>query len=259
MSGYDINTEGKAIVAAFPSQVRGQTFLITGPSQGGIGAETALTLAQGSPSALILLGRDLAKIQPTIDAIKAISSSILVKFFPIDLASFSSVRAAAQLILSDPEIPKIDIMFNNAAVMIAPYSLTTDGFESHFQTNHLSHFLLTLLLIPKLVFSSSSPARVINVSSSGHAVSDIRYNDTDFQKGEKYVPWLAYGQSKTANILFTTELNRRAKEKGVGIRSFAPQPGAVDSGLQRYITPEIMQEALKTWKDAGKEMPVKKR
>ena len=73
------------------------------------------------------------------------------------------------------------------------------------------------------------------------------------------MPWLAYGQSKTANLLFTTELNRRAKEKGVGIRSLAPTPGAVDSGLQRYITPEMMAEGLKAWKAAGKEMPVRKR
>lgn len=149
-------------------------------------------------------------------------------------------------------------MINNAAIMAAPYSLTIDGYESHFQTNHLSHFLLSSLLFP-LLLQSTPLARIINVSSSGHSVSDIRYNDTGFGKGADYVPWLAYGQSKTANLLFTTELNRRSKERGLKVRGLAPTPGAVDSGLQRFVTPSMMEEGLKAWKAAGKEMPVRKR
>ncbi|KUJ14529.1 NAD(P)-binding protein [Mollisia scopiformis] len=257
MVEYNINTEGKAIVAAFPSQVSGRTFLITGPSQGGVGAETAISLADASPSTLILLGRDLTKIQPTIDAIKAINSSILVKYIPVDLASLTSVRAVAIAILDDSTIPKIDVMINNGAIMAAPYSLTTDGYESHFQINYLSHFLLTNLLLPKLLMASP-PARILNVSSAGHSVSDVRYESTDFEKGTKYVPWFAYGQSKTACILFSVELNRRFKESGCKVRAFSPTPGAVDTGLQRFVTKEMREEGMKVWIASGKAAPVRK-
>ncbi|KAE8443559.1 hypothetical protein EG329_001721 [Mollisiaceae sp. DMI_Dod_QoI] len=266
MPEYNINTLGNTIVTTFPTQVSNRTFLITGPSQGSVGAETALTLAHGSPSTLILLGRDLSKIQPVITSISTINPSINIKYIPIDLSSFASVRSAAKSILDDTSIPKIDIMINNAAVMAAPYKVTEDGFESHFQINHLSHFLLTNLLMPKLLLPSSSSddddsqsARILNISSSAHQISDIRYGDIDFGAGKEYVPWLAYGQSKTANLLFTVELNRRFKGKGCGVWSFAPTPGAVDSGLQRYVTKEMREQGERAWKEAGKELPVRKR
>ncbi|KAF8850679.1 NAD(P)-binding protein, partial [Acephala macrosclerotiorum] len=256
MVDFNINTEGIEVVKAFPTQVSGKTFLITGPSEGGVGAETALSLARGSPSNLLLLGRDIAKIQPIIDAIAKLNSSVAAKFVPIDLTSFSSVRTAASTILSDASIPKIDYLINNAAIMAAPYSLTTDGFESHLQTNHLSHFLLTNLLLSG---SKLSPdAKIINVSSAGHMSSDIRYESTDFEKGEKYVQWYAYGQSKTANLLFTTELNKRFKEKGLGMKAFSPTPGAVDSKLQRFVTEEMREQGMKAWLAAGRGPMIRK-
>jgi len=256
MVEFNINTEGIEVVKAFPAQVSGKTFLITGPSEGGVGAETALSLAHGSPSTILLLGRDNAKIQPTIDAIAKLNPSITVKFIPIDLTSFFSVRTAATTILSDTSIPKIDYLINNAAVMAAPYSLTVDGFESQLQTNHLSHFLLTNLLLSSSKLTST--AKIINVSSAAHMTSDIRYESTDFEKGEKYVQWYAYGQSKTANLLFTTELNKRFKEKGLGLRSFAPTPGAADSKLSRFVTEEMREQGMKAWIAAGRGPMVRK-
>ena len=96
----------------------------------------------------------------------------------------------------------------------------------------------------------------MNVSSWGHIVSDIRYPDTSFNAGKDYVPWIAYGQAKTANILFSVELNR--KLAGKGVRSFALHPGSILSGLQKYVTPEMMLEAKEMWERMGKEMPTRK-
>src|SRR6266487_3235231 len=105
MSQYGFSTEGKTIVSDFSDQVKGRTFLITGPSEGSIGAETAISLAHASPSTILLLGRSLPKIQPTINTITSINASVRIIFIPISLDSLTSVRAAAKTILSDLTIP----------------------------------------------------------------------------------------------------------------------------------------------------------
>lgn len=255
MSQYGFSTEGTTIVSDFEDQVKGRTFLITGPSQGGIGAETAISLAHGSPSTILLLGRSLPKIQPTIDAIHAINPSITTKFISINLDSLASVRAAATTILNDDSIPKLDVVINNAAIMACPYGLTTDGFEIQLGTNHLSHFLLTNLLMPKILLAAPN-ARIINVASVGHFASDIHYEDPNFTGGKDYVSWVAYGQAKTANILFSLGLNE--KLAGKGVRSFALHPGSIASGLQQYLSPEMMANALKEWAKMGRQIPQRK-
>jgi NAD(P)-dependent dehydrogenase (short-subunit alcohol dehydrogenase family) len=254
MAQYGFSTEGSAMVSDFSSQVKDKIFLITGPSEGGIGAETAISLAHGSPSTVLLLGRSLPKIQPTIDAIHNINPAIVTKFVTINLDSLSSVRKAATTILSDPEIPHIDVMINNAAIMFCPYGVTEDGYELQFATNYLSHFLLTNILIPKILLGASK--RIVNVSSSAHNRSSIRFDDIGFSKGEKYDAWGAYGQAKTANILFSVALNQRLGEKGV--KSFALHPGSIASGLQKYLTDEMRAAALKQLQAAGHEMPTRK-
>lgn len=164
MASHGFSTEGTKIVSSFSSNVKGRTFLITGPSKGGIGAEAAISLAHGSPSIIILLGRSLAKIQPTIDSVHSLNPSIVTKFVSIKLDSLSSVRDAANTILGDPSITHIEVMINNAAIMACPYGVTMDRFEIQFATNHLSHFLLTNLLTPKIL-PAGPDARIINVSS----------------------------------------------------------------------------------------------
>ncbi|KAE9370833.1 putative retinol dehydrogenase 12 [Stipitochalara longipes BDJ] len=254
MSHYNFTTEGSTIVSDLPSQVKGRTFLITGTSTGSVGAKTALCLAAGHPSTILLLGRSLPKIQPIINQIHTISPETTVQYIPLLLTSLSSVRSAASTILTDSSIPTIDVLINSAGVMACPYSKTEDGFESQWQTNFLSHFLLSNLLMPKLLLSSYP--RVINVSSSAHLVSDILYSDSGFSDGETYNPILAYAQSKTANILFSVELSRRLGERGV--QSFALHPGAVDTGLAKYFTPKMMGEGLKLWEKMGKQKPLRK-
>ncbi|KAK3400078.1 hypothetical protein B0T20DRAFT_176121 [Sordaria brevicollis] len=264
MSGinFDLNTEGIQVVRHLQDQVSGRTFLITGPSEGGLGAETAISLAHGKPALLILVGRTLSKIQPTIDAIKAINPSITVKFVSTDLTSPKSVRQAANEILNDPSISHIDVLINNAAVMASPYELTADGgFELQFATAHLGHFVLTNHLLPKLKASTDGQTRIVNVSSKGSILGGIRWDDPNYVKHpEEYNAWTAYGQAKTANVLFTLALNKRLLKTKTGanrgIRSYAIHPGGIYTNLIRYMNEELWDEVKRrAWN--GEEVPVK--
>lgn len=239
MVEFGFATAGSAIVAAFPEQIKGRTcedfgpcilmhlltviVLITGPSKDSIGAETAVTLAHGSPGAYLLLGRALDKIQPVIDEVKTINTSITVKFYQVDLDSLASVRSVAQTILDDSSVSKIDVMVNNAGIMACPYEKTKDGLEMQFGVNHISHFLLTNLLMPKILAAGPGP-RIVNISSHGNILSDIQYDDPGFHDGQTYNPWLAYGQSKTANILMAVSLNEKLGKKG--LQAYAVSPGS---------------------------------
>ncbi|KAK3688393.1 hypothetical protein B0T22DRAFT_152309 [Podospora appendiculata] len=237
-NSFGFHTTGDELVEHFSDRVAGRIFLITGPSEGGIGAETAISLACGNPSSLILVGRSVERIRPTIDAIRNINAAIQVKLVVADLASMASVREAAQKILDDASIPHIDVQINNAAIMACPYSLTKDGFELQLAAGHLGHFVLTNHILPKL---SKPGARIINVSSMGNLASGIRWDDPNFTKGSEYNEWDAYGQTKTANVLFSIELNRRLASKGIG--SFALHPGSFSSGLQKFLTEQLVQQA----------------
>ena len=117
------------------------------------------------------------------------------------------------------------MLINNAAVMACPYGHTEDGFESQFGANHLAHFLFTALIYPRIRAASTSefPSRIVNVSSRGHQRSDFRFDDYDFEGGKVYDPFVSYGQSKTANILFSNELARRSKE----VLAFSLHPGGL--------------------------------
>ena len=229
--------------------------MITGPSQGGIGAQTVIELAHASPSTIILLGRSLSRIQPTIDTITSISPSIRTAFIPVDLSSLSSVRSAAQMILEDTSIEKIDVLINNAAIMACPYKKSEDGLELQLATNHLSHFLLSNLLLPKIQ-AAGQGARIICVSSWAHFMSPVLFSDPGFSSGKSYSPWIAYGQAKTAIILFAVELNRRLA--GQGIKAFALHPGSIKSNLQQYMSTDVVKEAQEIWRGLGKEDPVLK-
>ncbi|KAH8802824.1 hypothetical protein F5884DRAFT_803245 [Xylogone sp. PMI_703] len=229
--------------------------LITGPSEGSIGAESAISLARAGPKQLLLLGRNKAKVEPTIKAISEIDKNIDVKFFEVDLSSLESVRKAAQAILFDSTIPTINVIINNAGIMACPYEKSVDGIEMQFAANHLGHFLLTNLLLPKLR-ASGPHARIVNVSSWGHAFSDVRFDDVNFNDGKDYLPQSGYGQSKTANVLHAVGLNKRLA--GSNVRAYALHPGSIASGLQKYATPELMKAAIGHWEKVGRPMPGRK-
>ncbi|KAG9502069.1 hypothetical protein J7337_007785 [Fusarium musae] len=240
MAQFGAATTGREVVTALPERVKDKTFLITGPSLNGIGSATAYALATASPRTLILIARSKAKYQPVIDKIHEIDASIDVKFIETDLASMASVRNATEAILSDRDITAIDGVFNNAGVITNDLVRTVDGFESQFAINHLSHFLLTNMLMPRLL-TSSSP-RVVNISSLGHKYSEPTFHDPHFKDidPKSYSPAEAYAQSKGAQILFSVALNRRYAQKG--LRSFAVQPGNMDSGMYSHMKPEVLMD-----------------
>lgn len=233
--------------------------LITGPSQGGIGAETAISLAHAGPRMLLLAGRSLERIQPVIDTIHSINPSVTTKFIQTDLTSQASVRKAAQSILESPpdEIPRIDVLINNAAVMAGPLTRTPeDGHELQLAAAHLGHFTLTNHLVPKL----ADKARIVNVSSQGTKGGNVRFDDPNYLvRPREYVSFEAYGQAKTANVLFTIALNKRLASATRGIRSFSLHPGSVQTPLQRHIgtmDPAELQAAIKViLRDSGGAMP----
>lgn len=227
----------------FP-QLNQSPVLITGPSDGGIGAETALCLASGRPSTIILAGRDRAKIQPVINKISRISPEINTIFVALDLSDQASVRTAAAEV--SKQVGHIDVLINNAAIMACPYSLTKDNFEVQFGTNFLGPFLFTGLLLPKLQ-AAGLGARIVNLSSSAHRFEGIRFDDIDFevwnldnsslrelgwfknypcqQSGHAYDTWKAYGQSKTALILMAIYIADKVPNNEIS--TFSVHPGSM--------------------------------
>ncbi|KAG4440420.1 hypothetical protein IFR05_004113 [Cadophora sp. M221] len=233
MTSFNSSTVGQEVVSAYPKQVSGRTFVITGASVGGIGAHVVVCLAAAHPAQILLLGRSESKVTPVIEQIQQISPSTKVQFIKIDLASCLSVRAAAVEVASAVEA--IDVLINNAGIMGTKFSLTPEGVESQFGANHIGHFLLTNLLMPKLE-AASTGSRIINVSSLLYQFSPVRFDDVNFSNGTTFNTWEAYGQSKTANILFSVALAK--KMDGKGVRSYALHPGNIqNTNLSSAIDP----------------------
>ena len=151
---------------------------------------------------------------------------------PLDLASLDSVRAFAAAWQGD-----IDLLINNAGVMIPPLSRTADGFELQFGTNHLGHFALTNLLLPHVT------GRVVTVSSGAHRSGAIDFDDLNWER-KRYRPWRAYGQSKLANLLFTSELQRRLTQAGSAVKATAAHPGYAATNLQSHSGSRLMAFAM---------------
>jgi len=233
MSTFGASTLGREVVSAYPEQVSGKTFAITGASLGGIGENLACCLAEAHPATIILLGRNETKVSPVGEKIQQISPSTKVLFIKIDLASIASVReAAAEL---GKSVAKIDILINNAGIMGTKFSLTPDRVESQFGANHIGHFLLTNLLVPKLE-AAGPGSRVVNVSSLLYQFSPFRFDDYNFSNGATYNTWEAYAQSKTANILFSVALAKKLAKRGV--KSYSVHPGNIqDTNLSATIDP----------------------
>ncbi|KAK2024003.1 retinol dehydrogenase 13 [Colletotrichum zoysiae] len=233
MASFGSETTAEEVVSAFASKVDGRTFLITGASSNGLGAYMATSLAKASPAGLILVARSEAKVAPVIKEIADINPTIRATFVAVDLTDQDSVRAAAASILEDPQTPKIDVVINCAGIMyVQEFTTDAKGNELQFSANHIGHFLLTNLLMPKIL--AASDACIINISSHGHQLSDIWWSDPTFNKGKDYHGWSGYGQSKTANILFSVELARRLKHRG--ITSLSVHPGSIgNTGLFNHV------------------------
>ncbi|KAL7620788.1 hypothetical protein AAE478_009786 [Parahypoxylon ruwenzoriense] len=225
MSPFGFDTICDEVATAFADQIKGRIFLITGTTAGGLGANAATTLARQRPAHIILVGRNKAKVEPVLQEIASITPAIKTSFVTCELSDFDSVRAAAKEINDDAAISHIDVVINNAGVMaIREYTLDKQGYELGLSANHLGHFLLTNLILPKIL-AAGPGARIVNVSSQGHQIGPFRFSDWNFSKGAAYEPWTAYGQSKTANVLFAVELARRLA--GHGARAYSVHPGSV--------------------------------
>ena len=190
----------------------GRAVIITGANSG-LGAVTAHELADKGAK-VIMAVRDTSKGEA---AARQMTGDVEVR--QLDLQDLSSVRQFAD------GVDKADILINNAGIMAAPYALTVDGFESQIGTNHLGHFALTNLLLPKLT------DRVVTVSSMAHWPGRINFEDLNW-KNRRYSPWLAYSQSKLANLLFTSELQRRLDSVSSPLRALAAHPGYSHTNLQ---------------------------
>lgn len=227
---FDFETKASELVPHYAEQIAGKIILITGPSPGSLGESFAKQVAAGKPAVLILASRSISKLHGLIEQLNSAHPSALVKPLALNLLSFTDVRKAAETVNSWQDVPHVDVLVNNAGIMAVPYQLTEDGFESQFQTNHLSHFLFTNLIMGKIL-ASKSP-RVVFISSGTHRVGHIRWTDYNFNEGKHYQRWLGYCQSKTANALTALALAERLGSRG--ILSFSLCPGVIYTNLAAH-------------------------
>ena len=204
----------------------GRVAIVTGANSG-IGYETARALA-AKGARVVLACRNEAKGRDAEQRIRSEAASADVRFEPLDLGALASVRAFAEKRIANE--PRLDLLINNAGVMMPPYGRTADGFETQIGTNHLAHFALTGLLLESL--RRTPKARVVNVSSLAHFAGNIAFDDLHSERS--YGPIRAYGQSKLANLLFTRELERRFEAAGVDALAVAAHPGSTRTELQRH-------------------------
>jgi NAD(P)-dependent dehydrogenase (short-subunit alcohol dehydrogenase family) len=213
----------------------GRVALVTGANSG-TGFEAAKALA-GCGAQVILACRSAEKGQAARERILAACPGAQVEFQRLDLASLADIREATGALRA--RHPRLDLLLNNAGVMVPPSSQTADGFELQFGTNHLGHFALTAGLMGPLL--GTPGARVVNMSSMAHGFGRMHFDDLQFRKG--YRAWAAYGQSKLANLLFTFELARRLGRAGASTLALAAHPGFSRTGLQRHMFGNVLLRA----------------
>lgn len=215
----------------------GKRVLVTGASAG-LGVETARALvAHGAD--VVGAARDLAKAERATAGVRAAAEAGNGSFelITLDLASLASVRAAADALVVDGR--PFDVIIANAGVMATPFGHTADGFETQFGTNHLGHFVF----VNRIASLIREGGRLVNLSSAGHRYSDIDLDDPNFENTD-YEPWIAYGRSKTANVLFAVEFDRRHRDRGV--RATALHPGGIHTELGRHMTEEDMERLVQS-------------
>ncbi|WP_328535247.1 SDR family NAD(P)-dependent oxidoreductase [Streptomyces sp. NBC_00344] len=207
----------------------GRLAIVTGGSSG-LGLETTRALA-GAGARVIVPARRRAAAHEAVDGIDG------VEVEKLELTDLDSVRSFAERFLSSDRA--IDIMINNAGIMASPQTLVGPGWEAQFATNHLGHYALVNRLWPAI---ERGGARVVSVSSNGHQLSDIRWDDMHFAHG--YDKWQAYGQAKTANALFALHLDVLGRDAGV--RAFSLHPGTISTQLARHMSQEELAELTAT-------------
>jgi NAD(P)-dependent dehydrogenase (short-subunit alcohol dehydrogenase family) len=220
--------------------LRGKRILVTGVSAG-LGIETARSLvAHGA--VVIGTARDLAKAEAATTQIRkdAAANGGSLKLVELDLAWLASVRKCADELLRKGE--QFDVIIANAGVMATPFSCTIDHFEMQLGTNHLGHFLFVNRIAPLI----RKGGRLINLSSAGHRFSNVDLDDPNFER-TPYDPFIAYGRSKTANILFAVAFDQRHRERGV--RAAAVHPGVIHTELARHVDPVAIANLMKQMND----------
>ena len=213
--------------------LQGRRILVTGVSSG-LGVETARALvAHGAQ--VVGAARDLEKARAATGHGRAHADGGTLELVKLDLASLASVRACADALLSAGK--PFALVIANAGVMACPKGTTADGFETQFGTNHLGHFVL----VNRIVSLLKPGSRLVSLSSAGHRFSDVDLDDPNFEH-TPYTEFGAYGRSKTANVLFAVEFDRRHRARGV--RAAAVHPGSIQTELGRYMTPLITQQMI---------------
>ncbi|MDP5104409.1 MAG: SDR family NAD(P)-dependent oxidoreductase [Erythrobacter sp.] len=233
MSGFGWESTTDDVLAG--KDLSGQTVFITGANSG-LGQETARAMA-AKGAHIVMAGRDQAKLDEAVAAITASVPQAQLDTLTVDLGSLESIRAATSR--ARQRFAKIDILINNAGVMACPFLHTHDGFEMQFGTNHLGHFALTAELMP--LIERGSAKRIVNLSSRGHHFAPVDFDDPNFQH-RPYDPWISYGQSKTANVLFTVGLEQHFAV--LGIHAYAVHPGGIQTNLGRHMTPEMIEALM---------------
>jgi NAD(P)-dependent dehydrogenase (short-subunit alcohol dehydrogenase family) len=215
--------------------LKGKRILVTGVSAG-IGVETARSLAAHGAE-VVGAARDLNKAKAATEQVRkdAAANSGSFEVVELDLANLKSVRACADRLLAKGE--PLDVVIANAGVMATPFGHTADGFETQFGTNHLGHFVL----VNRIASLIRAGGRLINLSSSGHRFSNVDLEDPNFER-TPYDPFVAYGRSKTANILFAVAFDQRHRDRGV--RAAAVHPGGIHTELGRYVDPSQIQKMI---------------
>ena len=212
----------------------GKRVLVTGVSAG-LGVETARVLAAHGAS-VVGAARDLAKAKTATAVVRdQAKNGGDIELIELDLASLESVRSASDALVADGRL--FDVVIANAGVMATPFGHTADGFETQFGTNHLGHFTFVNLIASLIV----PGGRLVNLSSAGHRFADVDLDDPNFEH-TAYDPWIAYGRSKTANILFAVEFDRRHKARGV--RATAVHPGGIRTELSRHLDDGAMEATI---------------
>jgi NAD(P)-dependent dehydrogenase (short-subunit alcohol dehydrogenase family) len=215
--------------------LKGKRILVTGVSAG-IGVETARSLAAHGAQ-VIGTARDLTKAKAATGQVRkdAAANDGSFELVELDLANLKSVRACADELLARGEA--FDVVIANAGVMATPFGHTADGFETQFGTNHLGHFVL----VNRIASLIRDGGRLVNLSSAGHRYANVDLNDPNFEH-TPYEPFVAYGRSKTANILFAVAFDKLYRHRGV--RAAAVHPGGIKTELGRYVEPGRMEKIV---------------
>ncbi|KUJ11768.1 NAD(P)-binding protein [Mollisia scopiformis] len=246
---------------AFAAEIRGKIVVITGVSPNSIGSALALAVGSQGPKQLILASRTLANIQKVAAEIHSVYPDVNIDEVVLDLSNFQSIRQAAQRVKAIVGAgAAVDVLFNNAGINVSRKSLTETGVELQFATNHIGPFLFTNLLLPSMLQAKGRKRRVVNTASEAHVISPVRFSDINQEPGKvvpkdeqprrglpegmlkndgTYESSIAYGQSKTANVLFSVGLNARYASQG--LKSFAVSPGNIMTNLVRAMTEEALQ------------------